>query len=81
MTNKHQSIHQNELMRNMKNLVQDYVNLMGYKEFVEEVNRIMLMVDNADGKEKWRLTNIMLEATTSGCSSDPSADYDGIPHL
>ena len=78
-------------MRNMKNLVQDYVNLMGYddsltelekdKEFVEEVNRIMLMVDNADGKEKWRLTNIMLEATTSGCSSDPSADYDGIPHL
>jgi hypothetical protein len=80
MTNKHQSIHQKELMRNMRNLVQDYVDLMGYTDGgftngAEEVNRIMLMVDNADGKEKWRLTNIMLEAT------DPSADYDGIPHL
>jgi hypothetical protein len=80
MTNKHQSIHQKELMRNMRNLVQDYVDLMGYTGH-EEVNRIMLMIDNADAKEKIRLTNIMIEATTSGCSSDPSAVYNGVPLL
>jgi hypothetical protein len=47
-------------MRNMRDLVQDYVDLMGYTGH-EEVNRIMLMVECADDKEKLRLTNIMLE--------------------
>lgn len=74
MTNKHQD----DLMRNMRNLVQDYVDKMEYTGH-EEVNRIMLMVDNADGNEKWRLTNIMLEATTSPYKEE--AELNGIPLL
>ena len=84
MTNKHQD----DLMRNMRNLVQDYVDKMEYTADIdgdmeytghEEVNRIMLMVDNADGNEKWRLTNIILEATSIPYKEE--AELNGIPLL
>ena len=76
-------------MRNLRNLVQDYVDHMGYNGH-EEVNRIMLMVDSADHSERGRsergrIVNVMLDATTKPYSSSQYDDYEvgmnGIPHL
>ena len=54
------------IMRNMRDLVIDYVDLMGYDadEWFYNVDRILNRVNSGNNKEKWRLTNIMLEATT-----------------
>ena len=71
-------------MRNLRNLVQDYVDHMGYNGH-EEVNRILLMVDSADHSEKGRIVNVMIDATTkpyiSNGISEEEAEYNGIPHL
>ena len=71
-------------MRNLRNLVQDYVDHMGYNGH-EEVNRILLMVDSADHSEKGRIVNVMIDATTkpyiSSGISEEEAEYNGIPHL
>ena len=62
-------------MRNMRHLVQDYCDIWGYErdEWFYHVDRILNRVQRATGQEKWRLTNIMLDATT-----EPIIDYNTI---
>ena len=65
-------------MRNMRHLVQDYVDLWGYDrdEWFYHVDRILNRVNASDSKEQWRLCNIMIDATT-----EPYIDYSKIERV
>ncbi len=50
-------------MRNIRDLITDYVEIMGYNGH-EEVNRLMIQFHIADAKEKMRLVKIMIDGIT-----------------
>ena len=50
-------------MRNIRDLITDYVDFMGYDGH-EEVNRLMIQYYTADSTEQQRLVKLMLDTVT-----------------
>ena len=51
------------MMRNIRDLITDYVEIMGYNGH-EEVNRLMIHFHTASKEEQKRLVRIMLDGIT-----------------